>query len=156
MTSVTKGVAAVLIIGAALFGLLSCGTGAPQNGGGQPAGSTPPQAAPPSKASPSITPIAPNANQLPVKSSPATGETIPWKLVKVDEEKNRIYLSAGQVGCDVPSVVHLQETPSEIIIAVSSMQSPADGPCTGQKVSLVGYVQLSEPVAGRRIVGNTG
>lgn len=155
MTSATRGVAAVLITGAALFGLLSCGTGAPQGGGSQSGGSTSPLAGPPSKTNPSITAITPNANQLPVDSSPATGETVPWKLVKVDEEKNRIYLSAGQVGCAVPSVVHLQETPSEIVIAVSGAPSSTGGPCTAQKVSLVGYVQLSGPVAGRRIVGNT-
>lgn len=154
MTNVTRGGAAVLIAGAALFGLLSCGTGSPQNGGGQPAASTSPEATPPSKTSPSITAVTPSANQLPVALSPATGETIPWKLVKVDEEKNRIYLSAGQVGCAVPSVVHLQEKPSEIVIAVSGAPSSASGPCTAQKVSLVGYVQLSGPVAGRRIVGN--
>jgi hypothetical protein len=143
----------VLITGAALFGLLSCGTGAPQNGGGQSTDSTPRQAAPPSKTSPNITAITPNANQLPVDRSPATGETLPWKLVRVDEEKNRIYLSADQVGCAVPSVVHLQETPSEIVIAVTGAPS-AGGPCTAQKVSLVGFVQLAEPIGGRPIMGN--
>jgi hypothetical protein len=155
MTNATRGVAAVIITGAALFGLLSCGTGSPQNGDGQSTGSTPPQASPPSKSSPNITAITPDANQLPVDSSPATGETIPWKLVKVDGDKNRIYLSAEQAGCAVPSVVHLQETTSEIVIAVTGATSSATGPCTAQKVSLVGYVQLSGPVAGRRIAGNT-
>jgi hypothetical protein len=77
--------------------------------------------------------------------------------VRVDDEKNRIYLSAGQVSCAVPSVAHLQETPTEIIIAVAGLPSsaPSDSPCTAQKVSLVGYVQLNGPVGGRRIVGNT-
>lgn len=116
------------VTGAALFGLLSCGAGTPQNGGHQSAGSTPPQAAPPSKTRQSITAITRNANQLPVENSPATGETVPWKLVKVDEEKDRMYLTAGQVGCAVPSVVHLQETSSEIVIAVSG--TPATSPCT--------------------------
>jgi hypothetical protein len=50
-------------------------------------------------------------------------------------------------------VVHLQETPTEIVIGVTG---PSFGsPCTAQKVTLVGYVQLNGPVDGRRIVGNT-
>lgn len=77
--------------------------------------------------------------------------------MRIDNEANRIYLSAGQVSCAVPSVVHLQETATEIIIAVTGAQSsaPFGSPCTAQKVSLVGYVQLNGPVGGRRIVGNT-
>jgi len=57
----------------------------------------------------------------------------------------------------MPSVVHLQETVTEIIIAVTGPPSsaPANSPGTEQKVSLVGYVQLNGPVGGRRIVGNT-
>jgi hypothetical protein len=57
----------------------------------------------------------------------------------------------------VPSVVHLQETPTEIVIAVTGAPSFAwfDGPCTAQKVSLVGFVQLSGPIDDRRIVGDT-
>ncbi|MDQ1057683.1 hypothetical protein QFZ23_001584 [Arthrobacter globiformis] len=73
--------------------------------------------------------------------------------MQIDNENNRIYLSAGQVSCAVPSVVHLQETPTEIIVAVTG--PPSGSPCTTQKVSLVGYVQLSGPVGGRPIVGNT-
>lgn len=156
MTNVSRGVAAALIAGAALFGLLSCGAVSPRPGATQPTGSPSPPAAPPAKPNPNITVITPNANQLPVDSSPATGETIPWKLVRVDEEKNRIYLSAAQVDCVKPSVVHLQETSSEVIIAVTGAPAPANGPCTAQQVSLVGYVQLSASVAGRHIVGNTG
>jgi hypothetical protein len=77
--------------------------------------------------------------------------------VRIDNEKNRIYLSAGQVGCAVPSLVHLQETPTEILIAVTGAPSSASSgsPCTARKVSLVGYVQLNGPVDGRRIMGNT-
>jgi RecA/RadA recombinase len=72
-------------------------------------------------------------------------------------EKNRIYLSAGQVSCAVPSVAHLKGTPTEIIIGVAGPRSsaPADSSSTTQKVSLVGYVQLNGPVGGRRMVGNT-
>jgi hypothetical protein len=50
-------------------------------------------------------------------------------------------------------VVHLQETPTEIVIGVTGPSSGS--PCTAQKVTLVGYVQLNGPVDGRRIVGNT-
>ena len=73
--------------------------------------------------------------------------------MRIDNEKNRIHLSAGSVGCLVPHVVHLQETPTEIVIGVTGPSSGS--PCTAQKVTLVGYVQLNGPVDGRRIVGNT-
>jgi hypothetical protein len=116
-----------------------------------------PPAAPPAKTSPSIHAITPLSNRLPTDSSPATGEVVPWTLVRIDNEKNRIYLSAGSVGCLVPSVVHLQETPTEIDIAVTGAPSSASSgsPCTAQKVTLVGYVRLDSSVDGRRIVGNT-
>jgi hypothetical protein len=63
------------------------------------------------------------------------GETVPWTLVRIDNEKNRICLSAGSVGFLVPSVVHLQETPTEIVIGVTG--PPSGSPCTAQKVTLV-------------------
>lgn len=131
----------------ALLGLMSCSAGEQQPGGSQPASVTPL-----GKTSPSIHAISPFANRLPTDSSAATGETVPWTLVRIDNEKNRIYLSAGQIGCAVPSVVHLQETPTEIIFTVTG--PPSGSPCTAQKVSLVGYVQLNDPIGGRRIVGN--
>lgn len=112
-----------------------------------------PPAAPPAKTSPSIHAITPLSNRLPTDSSQATGERVPWTLVRIDNERNRIYLSAGSVGCLVPHVVHLQETPTEIVIGVTVPSSGS--PCTAQKVTLVGYVQLNGPVDGRRIVGNT-
>ncbi|MDP9696041.1 UNVERIFIED_ORG: hypothetical protein J2X79_003619 [Arthrobacter globiformis] len=76
--------------------------------------------------------------------------------MRIDNKTNRIYLSAEQVDCALPSAVHLQETPTEIVIAVTGAQpsAPFGIPCTAQKVSLIGYVQLNGPVAGRRIVGN--
>ena len=150
--TITRRAATMLVAVVALLGLMSCSAGGPQPGGSHPASVTPP-----AKTSPSIHAITPLANRLPTDSSAATGETVPWTLVRVDDEKNRIYLSAGQVSCAAPSVVHLQETPTEIIIAVAGLPSsaPSDSPCTAQKVSLVGYVQLNGPVGGRRIVGNT-
>lgn len=133
---------------AALFGRMSCSAEGPPPGESQPASVTPP-----AKTRPSIHAITPFSNLLPTDSSPASGETIPWTLVRIDNEKNRIYLSAGQVSCTVPSVVHLQETPTAIILAVTG--PPSGSPCTARKVALVGYVQLNGPVGGRRIVGNT-
>lgn len=163
--TITRRAAPTLVAVVALLGLISCSAGGPQPGGSQPASVTPPAKTspsihaitPPAKASPSVHVITPLANRLPTDSSPATGETVPWTLVRVDNEKDRIYLSAGQVSCAVPSVVHLQETPTEIIIAVTGPPSSASSyiPCTAQKVTLVGYVQLNDPVGGRRIVGNT-
>lgn len=138
----------MLVAAVVLLGLMSCSAGEQQPAGSQPASVTPP-----GKTSPSIHAITPFANRLSTDSSAATGETVPWTLVRIDNEKNRIYLSAGQVSCAVPSVLHLQETPTEIILAVTGQ--PSGSPCTAQKVSLVGYVQLNDPIGGRRIVGNT-
>jgi hypothetical protein len=73
--------------------------------------------------------------------------------VRIDNEKNRIYLSAGQVNCAVPAVVHLQESSTEIVLAVTGQSFGS--PCTAKKVTLIGYVQLNGPVNGRRIIGNT-
>ena len=157
--------APMLVAVVALLGLMSCSVEGPQPGANQPAPVTPPVSTspsiqaitPPAKTIPSIHVITPPANRLPTDSSTATGETVPWTLVRVDNEKYRIYLSADQVGCEVPSAVHLRETPTEITIAVTGPPSsvPPGRPCTAQKVSLIGYVQLNGPVSGRRIVGNT-
>jgi hypothetical protein len=155
-TKATRTATATFVAVAAVLGLMSCSAGEPPPGASQPASVTPP-AAPQAKTSPPIQASTPLSNRLPTDSSPVTGETVPWTLVRIDNEANRIYLSAGQVSCAVPSVVHLRETPMEIIIAVTGAQSsaPVGSPCTAQKVSLVGYVQLNGPVGGRRIVGNT-
>lgn len=147
-TTITQRAASMLVAAVAILGLMSCSAGEQQPGGSKPASVTPP-----GKTSPSIHAITPLANRLPIDSSAATGETVPWALVRIDNEKNRIYLSAGQVSCAVPSVVHLRETPTEIILAV--IGPPSGSPCTAQKMSLVGYVQLNDPIGGRRIVGNT-
>lgn len=154
----------MLITVVALLSLTSCSAEGPQPGSTTPAQATRPiPTSPPiqgiktpDKTSPSIQVITPPANRLPTDSSKATGETVPWTLARVDNDKNRIYLSANQVSCEVPSVAHLQETPTEITIAVTGPDEVTlGGPCTAQKLSLVGYVQLSSPVGGRRIVGNT-
>ena len=83
----------------------------------------------------------------------------PWPigLHGAKSKATRGAASALVVSCAVPSVVHLQETPTEIVIAVTGAPSLAsfDSPCTAQKVSLVGYVQLSGPVGDRRIVEDT-
>lgn len=138
----------MLVAVVAFLGLVSCSAGEQQPGGSQPASVTPA-----GKTSPSIHAITPLANRLPTDSSTATGKTVPWTLVRIDNEENRIYLSAGQVSCKVPSVVHLRETPTEIILAVTG--PPSGSPCTAQKLSLVGYVQLNDPIGGRRVVGNS-
>ncbi|MET3721797.1 hypothetical protein [Arthrobacter sp. UYEF21] len=153
----TKGAAAVIITAAALFGLLSCGadTGSPGQGGGVTSPSTTNPGPPaPVKTGPAIQTVTPDFSELRVDTSPAAaGDTVPWKLVKVDTVNNRIYLSSEQVSCTVPEVVHLQETRTEIVIAVAG--APTSMTCAARKVSLIGYVQLNDPLAGRRVVGNS-
>ncbi|MBT8163481.1 MULTISPECIES: hypothetical protein [Arthrobacter] len=125
-----------------------------QTGGVTGPATTNPVLTAPVKTSPGIQTLTPDFPELRPDTSPAaTGDTVPWKLVKVDTVNNRIYLSAEQVSCTVPEMVHLQETPTEIIIAVTG--KPTSTTCTARKVSLIGYVQLHDPIASRRIVGNS-
>jgi hypothetical protein len=153
----TRWAAAVAFIAAALLGLTSCGAAGTRSGPGQstdivPLTKSSSGVVPPTKSSSGVQTITPASNELTVDTtSGAAGPNVPWTLVKIDKVNNRIYLSAGQISCVMPDTVHLQETPSEIVLSVTG--KPASAPCAAQKVTLVGYVQLSDPVGGRRIVG---
>jgi hypothetical protein len=137
----------VAFIAVALLGLTSCGAAGTRSGPGQSTAIVPL-----TKSSSGVQTITAASNEIRVDTtSGSAGANVPWTLVRIDKVNNRIYLSAGQISCVMPDTVHLQETSSEIVLSVTG--KPASAPCAAQKVTLAGYVQLSVPVDGRRIVG---
>jgi hypothetical protein len=110
---------------------------------------------------PSVTSIQPTApssagyRELPTTTStPAQGEALPWKLIKVDRSSNRIYLSAAQVGCSIPQRVRLVETDSTISLTVIGSDDSGATPCTQQNMAMIGYVTPHSAIGARNITGN--
>lgn len=101
---------------------------------------------------PGITPITPDFQELPLDPTSGPAETLPWHLIRVDHQENRIYLSAPQAGCSTPEKVRLKESPSQITITVTG--SSAKEPCTMQHVTMIGYVQI-ESIGARQVSGNS-
>lgn len=78
---------------------------------------------------------------------------MPWQLIRVDREENRIYLSASTSGCSKPETVRVTESTSSIQLTVTG--TGGSEPCSMQYVTLIGYVQLSS-IGGREVTGNAG
>ena len=77
--------------------------------------------------------------------------TLPWSLLKVDRDLDRIYLSSSQSGCVIPKKVRVTETSTSISLAV--VGSAGREPCTEQKKTLIGYIKPLAPIADRAIEG---
>jgi hypothetical protein len=92
--------------------------------------------------------------EIPTKAGPGPESgLLAWTLIRTDPDRGRVYLSATQTGCTAPESIYLAETTSEIRITVAGPK-PATDPCTEQQATLIGYVQLTAPISGRRIIGN--
>jgi hypothetical protein len=98
-----------------------------------------------------VSTIKPEYRELPVEASTEPGETVPWHLIKVDLQENRIYLSASSKGCITPNKVRLTETDTSIEITVTGLNGRE--PCTMQHVTLLGYVHV-DSIGQRQIRGN--
>jgi len=112
-----------------------------------PLGSTPPSGQP-------ILPIgtvSPQYGELPIDRTTDPAPTVPWQLVRVDRQENRIHLSASTAGCSHPNTVRVTETASSIQITVTG--TGGGDPCSMQYVTLIGYVQLSS-ICDREVIGN--
>ena len=112
-------------------------------------------AAPPSKSfpeQPGIATIIPDYQELAVDQTTGPAATVPWHLIRVDHQENRIYLSASSAGCSTPEKVRLTESTASVTITVTGTST--SGPCTMQHVTLVGYVHLGS-IGGRQITGNS-
>jgi len=115
----------------------------------------PPGTAPPSMRFPDqsgIATIVPDYQELPVDQNTGPAATVPWHLIRVDHQENRIYLSASSAGCSTPEKVRLTESTATIAITVAG--TGGSGPCTMQSQTLVGYVQVGS-IGERQITGNS-
>ena len=151
-----KQIIALALLAAGVLGTASCGSDhavspTPSASGNQPTTQAPATTKAPIS-DPGTLPVP--YTKLATKTGPVTGDPVPWTLVRTDPAQNRIYIAATQVGCAAPDAVYLQETPSEVTITVTSPPQMASGPCTQQNVTLVGYVQLNDPLGNRHVVGN--
>ena len=112
----------------------------------------------PGKAPPSIF-VAPDPSGPELAVIPRTAkitEKLSWKLMRLDSEFNRVYLSSGgsKSSCTTPIGTQLVETSTTVTIDVIAETSAS--PCTMRKVTLRGYVQLDAPLAGRSLSGQDG
>lgn len=112
-----------------------------------PLGSSPPSEKP---ALP-IGTVSPQYGELPIDRRTDSVPTVPWQLIRVDRQENRIYLSASTTGCSHPNTVRVTETASSIQITVTG--TGGGDPCSMQYVTLIGYVQLSS-IGDREVIGN--
>jgi len=63
--------------------------------------------------------ITPTYNELVIDTSTSNdGPTLPWSLVRVDRDLNRIYLTASNSDCVFPKKVRLEETSTSITLTV--------------------------------------
>jgi hypothetical protein len=116
-----------------------------------PQGNAPPPAAEFS-APPGVTRIPTDFRELPLDHATEQAATVPWHLIRVDRQENRVYLSASSVDCTIPGKVRLAESATEVSIIVAGTST--SGPCTAQSVSIMGYVQIGS-IGGRRVTGNS-
>ena len=80
-----------------------------------------------------------------------SGASLPWSLIRVDRADNRIYLSVSGPGnlCTTPTGVQVDETAQTVTIRAVGRST--DGPCTAQKITMIGYVATKAPIDARRI-----
>jgi hypothetical protein len=95
--------------------------------------------------------ITPQYNRISIDRTRDPAPTVPWQLVRVDRQENRIYLSASSSGCSHPNKVRVTETAASIQVTVTG--TGGGDPCSMQYVTLIGYVQLSS-IGDRTITGN--
>jgi hypothetical protein len=97
--------------------------------------------------------ITPQYAQLTIDRTTDPAPTVPWQLIKVDPQENRIYLSASSSGCSHPRKVRVTETAASIQITVTG--AGGGDPCSMQYETLMGYVQLGS-IGDRQVTGNAG
>jgi hypothetical protein len=98
--------------------------------------------------------ITPTHNELVIDTSASNdGPTLPWSLVRVDRDLNRIYLAASNSGCVTPTKVRIEETSTSITLTVVGVGGKE--PCTAEGVTMIGYVTPKSPIGTRNIQGDT-
>lgn len=100
--------------------------------------------------------ITPTYNELVIDTSASNdGPTLPWSLVKVDRDLNRVYLTASNSDCVFPTKVRVEETTTSITLTVVGVGVGGKTPCTAQAVTMFGYVTPVSPLGDRTIQGQT-
>lgn len=95
---------------------------------------------------------APTGVALPIVAGSAkSGLSLPWSLIQIDRADNRIYLSVTGPGnlCTTPTGVQVDETAQTVTIRAVGRST--DGPCTAQKMTMIGYVTPQAPIGDRQI-----
>jgi hypothetical protein len=85
-------------------------------------------------------------------STASSRPELPWTLNRVDESERRIYLTTQNFGCSDPDGVSVIENRQSITITVRG--TPATGLCAQQLTTIQTFVQLSNPISGKVILGN--
>lgn len=115
---------------------------------GPPLDSEPPLGNP---VTPPVETITLQYNEITIDRTSGPAPTVPWQLVKLDRDENRIYLSASTSGCSQPKTVRVSETPESVQVSVTGTGDA--GPCSMQYTTLIGYIQL-DSIGGREVMGN--
>ena len=98
--------------------------------------------------------ITPTYKELVIDTSTSNdGPTLPWALVRVDRDLNRIYLTASNSDYVFPTRARIEETSTSITLTVVGVGGK--GACTAQKVTMFGYVTSKIPIGNRSIQGDT-
>lgn len=84
----------------------------------------------------------------PGPSSADRKDTLPWSLVEV--QGRRLLIASSTQKCESPLGAVVTEKPSEVTITVISRQR--ESPCTQQKTTLRGWIQLNQPLDSRRLI----
>jgi hypothetical protein len=86
---------------------------------------------------------------LPMKVQPGS-TSLAWHIQRVDDRHNRIYLSSDKKQCSTPYAATVEATTMSVKITVHGSKNQE--PCSADKVTLVGYVQLTSPRGERSIL----
>jgi hypothetical protein len=86
---------------------------------------------------------------LPTKVQPGS-TSLAWHIQRVDDRHNRIYLSSDKKQCSTPYAATVEATTMSVKITVHGSKNQE--PCSADKVTLVGYVQLTSPRGERSIL----
>ena len=102
------------------------------------------------------TPTWPSGDPFPLVEAGATsGPYLPWNLVRVDRQLNRIYLTVSDgPGCTIPQRLAVSETATAVTLTV--VGATLTEPCTAEARVTTGYVQLPTALGDRQVLHGQG
>lgn len=106
-----------------------------------------------SSAPPPPSSAAPTAGPIPtVGAVPPGWEAVPGAVQRIDRSASKIFLTATPTDCVLPTKVSVIPSTTEIKITAIGRSPAKTGPCTLQKITLVGYIYLPPGADDRKIV----